>query len=200
MLSTVLKVICLGYLAQKTKTYVVMSCCLHHWAYYYQNMRGLQTKTDQLIVNMCDCDFDILALSETWLNLKDQFKVSQVWSNFLAESIDEPIAVDKLPSIDLVGVKCNFSVVVVIFCVYILLSRITRSFLTPCLRFVWLFWVSSSAILTWQIQFWMVSMYFTTSLVFLGRATVCIANSCNNILDLVLTHIPENLRLNLLQK
>jgi hypothetical protein len=27
------------------------------------------------------------------------------------------IAVEKLPSIDLVGVKCNFSVVVVIFCV-----------------------------------------------------------------------------------
>lgn len=34
---------------------------------YYQNTRGLNTKTNELYVNTCDCSFNIIILSETWL-------------------------------------------------------------------------------------------------------------------------------------
>jgi hypothetical protein len=36
---------------------------------YYQNVRGLRTKTEQLIVKTSDGNFDVLAFSETWLNV-----------------------------------------------------------------------------------------------------------------------------------
>lgn len=35
---------------------------------YYQNVRGLRTKTSKLFLSIESCDFDIIALSETWLN------------------------------------------------------------------------------------------------------------------------------------
>jgi hypothetical protein len=86
-------------------------------------VRGLRTKTEQLILNTSDGNFDILALSETWLNIdilnselffKDQYKVFRcdrrinlfgkrrgggillaVKSDFLPESIDVSIAVER---------------------------------------------------------------------------------------------------------
>ena len=35
---------------------------------YYQNVRGLRTKIDELFVAASDCDYDIIALTETGLN------------------------------------------------------------------------------------------------------------------------------------
>lgn len=34
---------------------------------YYQNVRGLRTKTKNFFVATCDCDYDIVVLTETWL-------------------------------------------------------------------------------------------------------------------------------------
>lgn len=35
---------------------------------YYQNMQGLRTKKDSLYSAVLTCDYDIIALTETWLN------------------------------------------------------------------------------------------------------------------------------------
>jgi hypothetical protein len=35
---------------------------------YYQNVRGLRTKQVEFYVNVCSTDFDIICLTETWLN------------------------------------------------------------------------------------------------------------------------------------
>jgi hypothetical protein len=115
---------------------------------YYQNVRGLRTKTEQLIVKTSDGNFDVLAFSETWLNvdilsselfLLHQYTVFRcdrrfdlcgklrgggvllaVRSNYLMDSIDMSAAVEKIPSIDIVGVKISFSsMVLYIFCVYV---------------------------------------------------------------------------------
>lgn len=34
---------------------------------YYQNVRGLRTKTNELFLSVCNCEYDVIALSETWL-------------------------------------------------------------------------------------------------------------------------------------
>lgn len=36
--------------------------------FYYQNSRGLKTKTSQFFTSCVSCDFDIICLTETWLN------------------------------------------------------------------------------------------------------------------------------------
>lgn len=35
---------------------------------YYQNVRGLRTKTNDFYKNVQCCDFDVIVLTETWLN------------------------------------------------------------------------------------------------------------------------------------
>lgn len=35
---------------------------------FYQNVRGLRSKTDRFYVNALNCDYDIVCLTETWLN------------------------------------------------------------------------------------------------------------------------------------
>ncbi|KAL4709283.1 hypothetical protein ACJJTC_013343 [Scirpophaga incertulas] len=35
---------------------------------YYQNTRGLRTKTNQLYTNVLNCSYDIIVFTETWLN------------------------------------------------------------------------------------------------------------------------------------
>ena len=37
---------------------------------YYQNVRGLRTKTNQLYLSLSSSDYDVIAFSETWLNGK----------------------------------------------------------------------------------------------------------------------------------
>lgn len=35
---------------------------------YYQNVRGLRTKIDELFLAVIDCDYDVIVLTETWLD------------------------------------------------------------------------------------------------------------------------------------
>ena len=35
---------------------------------YYQNVRGIRSKIQQFYPNVCDTHFDIICLTETWLN------------------------------------------------------------------------------------------------------------------------------------
>lgn len=35
---------------------------------YYQNVRGLRTKTDEFFSSSIKCDFDLVILTESWLN------------------------------------------------------------------------------------------------------------------------------------
>ena len=35
---------------------------------YYQNVRGLRTKCSEFYLSSSTCNFDVIALSETWLN------------------------------------------------------------------------------------------------------------------------------------
>lgn len=35
---------------------------------YYQNVRGIRTKTNELFLNLSSCDYDIVVLTETWLH------------------------------------------------------------------------------------------------------------------------------------
>ncbi|XP_053686381.1 uncharacterized protein LOC128735925 [Sabethes cyaneus] len=35
---------------------------------FYQNIRGLRTKVDDFFVSVCDTEFDVIILTETWLN------------------------------------------------------------------------------------------------------------------------------------
>lgn len=35
---------------------------------YYQNVRGLKSKLEDTCVNLLSCDYDIICLTETWLN------------------------------------------------------------------------------------------------------------------------------------
>ena len=39
-----------------------------HYNVYYQNTRGLNTKTNEFYVNCCLCSHDIIILTETWLS------------------------------------------------------------------------------------------------------------------------------------
>lgn len=34
---------------------------------YYQNVRGIRTKTNELLLNLLSCDYDLVVLTETWL-------------------------------------------------------------------------------------------------------------------------------------
>ena len=36
--------------------------------FYYQNCRGIKTKLETLRINLLNCDADVIALTETWLN------------------------------------------------------------------------------------------------------------------------------------
>lgn len=38
-------------------------------SFYYQNVRGLRTKSKKFYLSVLACDYDIIALTETWLNL-----------------------------------------------------------------------------------------------------------------------------------
>lgn len=35
---------------------------------YHQNTRGLQTKTHSLFISACVCAYDVIAVTESWLN------------------------------------------------------------------------------------------------------------------------------------
>lgn len=48
---------------------------------YYQNLRGLRTKSKRFIRNSTSCDFDIIVLTETWLN-NDHFSSEYFDHNF----------------------------------------------------------------------------------------------------------------------
>ncbi|KAL1404445.1 hypothetical protein pipiens_005347, partial [Culex pipiens pipiens] len=37
-------------------------------SFYYQNVRGLRTKIDDLFLAVIDCDYDVIVLTETWLD------------------------------------------------------------------------------------------------------------------------------------
>ena len=38
------------------------------FTFYYQNVRGLRTKTNDLFLSLSQCDYDIIAFTETWLH------------------------------------------------------------------------------------------------------------------------------------
>lgn len=35
---------------------------------YYQNVRGLRTKSHEFLSNILDCDYDVVCVTESWLN------------------------------------------------------------------------------------------------------------------------------------
>ena len=39
-----------------------------HYSFYYQNMRGIKSKLNELKASICDSDYDVIAVTETWLN------------------------------------------------------------------------------------------------------------------------------------
>ncbi|KAK9696366.1 hypothetical protein QE152_g31947 [Popillia japonica] len=45
-----------------------MDTLAEHISIFYQNVRGLCTKTQTLTCNLLNSDFDIVCLTETWLN------------------------------------------------------------------------------------------------------------------------------------
>ena len=49
---------------------------------YYQNVRGLRTKINELKVNLGTIDFDIVCFTETWLN-SEFFDAEICGENFL---------------------------------------------------------------------------------------------------------------------
>lgn len=44
-----------------------ISSSIHHLSIYYQNVRGVRTKTDSLRIAVSLCSYDLLIFSETWL-------------------------------------------------------------------------------------------------------------------------------------
>ena len=44
-----------------------ISASWHTFTIYYQNVRGLRTKTNDLLLALNSCDYDIIAFTETWL-------------------------------------------------------------------------------------------------------------------------------------
>ncbi|XP_050312958.1 uncharacterized protein LOC126747999 [Anthonomus grandis grandis] len=114
---------------------------------YYQNVRGLRTKTADLLNSTSACWYDLMALTETWLDLSisDGEVVAAVYNVFRADrdflntgksrgggcliavnkkfnafKIDVNQSVDLEPGIDIVGVKIvlDFSSILV-FAVYL---------------------------------------------------------------------------------
>ena len=47
---------------------------------YYQNVRGLRTKTNDLLLALSHCDYDVIALTETWLN--ESFRNTELAQNY----------------------------------------------------------------------------------------------------------------------
>lgn len=46
---------------------------------YYQNVRGLRTKIDDFFVTVVDCDYDVIVVTETWLD--DRIYSAQLFGN-----------------------------------------------------------------------------------------------------------------------
>lgn len=46
---------------------------------YYQNVRSLRSKADDILTATCEADHDVIVLTETWLN--DQFHSAQFFGN-----------------------------------------------------------------------------------------------------------------------
>ena len=74
---------------------------------YYQNVRGIRTKTAELLNNTSSCCFDMIALTETWLNpsifenefMADKYSVFRADRDFLSTGRERRggvlLAVDK---------------------------------------------------------------------------------------------------------
>ncbi|XP_058827779.1 uncharacterized protein LOC131687700 [Topomyia yanbarensis] len=50
-----------------------------HLSIYYQNVRGLRTKIDELFIAVSDAEYDVIVLTETWLN--DQINSLQLFGS-----------------------------------------------------------------------------------------------------------------------
>ena len=50
------------------------------FTFYYQNVRGLRTKTNDLLLALSRCEYDVIALTETWLN--SDIKNSELSNNY----------------------------------------------------------------------------------------------------------------------
>lgn len=108
-----------------------------HISIYYQNVRGLNTKIDVFSPNVSDCEYHIIALSETWLKsdvisselFPNHYEVYRSDRNFeqvgltsgggvliaidntiKSEVIDTSQLVDRFPAIDFLVCKCFISV------------------------------------------------------------------------------------------
>ena len=108
---------------------------------YYQNVRGIRTKTAELLNNTSSCCFDMIALTETWLNpsifdnefMADKYSVFRADRDFLSTGRERGggvlLAVDKKfcsrevqigrdslkSEIDIVGVKVSLE----FSCIYV---------------------------------------------------------------------------------
>ena len=101
---------------------------------YYQNARGLRTKTSEFFQNTSCCDYDLIAVTETWLDgsvfnrelFTDRFEVFRKDGDFSLVNRSRGggvlLAVDRkfisillnfdrdalFPQIDLIGIKIVF--------------------------------------------------------------------------------------------
>lgn len=115
---------------------------------YYQNVRGLNSKISQFYASVCDTEFSVIGLVETWLSedvgnselfpdtytvyRKDRNRLQTGRKtgggallainniNIISEDIDLKKLHECVPEIDIVGSKCKFSLITVfIYVVYI---------------------------------------------------------------------------------
>lgn len=109
---------------------------------YFQNTRGLRTKTDQLFSSVSLAEFDCISLVETWLSediVSSEYFPSDyvvfrsdrrcdltghsigggvlvaIRDIYTVENLDMSHVKDSLPNVDIVGCKCMISS----FCLYI---------------------------------------------------------------------------------
>lgn len=59
----------------------------HPLKIYYQNTRGLRTKTEEFFLSVSEMDYDVIVLTETWLN--DQHLSTQLFGNSYAVYRDD---------------------------------------------------------------------------------------------------------------
>ncbi|KAL1381013.1 hypothetical protein pipiens_013780 [Culex pipiens pipiens] len=75
---------------------------------YYQNVRGLRTKTNQLHLSLSSCDYDVIAFSETWLNAKIvDSELSSDYTFYRADRSRETSVLERGGGV-LIGVKKRF--------------------------------------------------------------------------------------------
>jgi hypothetical protein len=66
---------------------------------FYQNVRGLRTKSTEIFNNVCSYDFKIICLTETWLNeshCSQKFSLNYMLYIVLTETVTLSHAVEEL--------------------------------------------------------------------------------------------------------